>query len=626
MTKDLDFVPIDSLTSGAAVTESPSDIVGDCDCSGSDFGLAKQVLYFAPDDDHLSDLLQLASGLLACRAEKHAAPPYVTYKKVHIRLVPVHDAHEALNLIHSEYFNLVILDLRDLQGNDELLEAYPQQVRVLLELMATEEDIETRYGFHRVVALVSGQDGDHVDRLMAELAARGIGRIIRDHSACRYSSACAAEPRRLAFAKLFLEESIRIMVERRIGRRALCASGGGITGIYFELGAMKALEDCLGPRAINSFDMYFGISAGAVVTSFLANGFSADECMAAIAGVEGGRIPPTSLSLFRLSHVNFRDLRRRFSVAIKQLSTNLAGVVRGTRSLSFDSFVLDYSDLVGPPFHAGHFETMIRKICFTKGATNDFRNLPYPLYIGATDQDLRTHVLFGEKGYDDVPISVAVQASLSINPAFTSRKIHGRYYEDGAVTRTSNFVEAIQKGADLLFILDPFVPYVSKEPGYVRRKGVLYNVDQDIRNISFTRFENMRNLILHHYPHVSSYTFLPANRLRRLLSVNPMDHRPYLQIWRGAYLSTVQRLLSLRYRLAGDLACHGVCLDTALGEAVADRLSLIENPVFADFFPDGKVSIKLPSLCRESCPSAHPPESVPTSPVPPVLRQASTAA
>ena len=43
------------------------------------------------------------------------------------------------------------------------------------------------------------------------------------------------------------------------------------------------------------------------------------------------------------------------------------------------------------------------------------------------------------------------------------------------------------------------------------------------------------------------YTFLPANRLRKVLSVNPMDHRPYLSIWRGAYLSTLQRIHLLRH-------------------------------------------------------------------------------
>ncbi|MBK9375769.1 MAG: hypothetical protein IPN03_19130 [Holophagales bacterium] len=87
------------------------------------------------------------------------------------------------------------------------------------------------------------------------------------------------------------------------------------------------------------------------------------------------------------------------------------------------------------------------------------------------------------------------------------------------------------------------------------------------------------------------YTFLPANRLRKVLSVNPMDHRPFLSIWRGAYLSTLQRIHLLRHRMCGDLATHGLSLDTARAEAVAARLEATTEAKFADFFPDGRVDV-----------------------------------
>jgi hypothetical protein len=212
--------------------------------------------------------------------------------------------------------------------------------------------------------------------------------------------------------------------------------------------------------------------------------------------------------------------------------------------------------------------------------------------VGATDQDAHRNVLFGDEGWDDVPISLAVQASMSINPAFRATEIRGRFYEDGAVTRTSHFIDAIRKGAGLVFVLNPFVPYVSKEPGFAEKRGILFNVDQDIRAVTYTRFESMRNLVLRHYPHVSSYTLLPANRLRRLMSVNPLDHRPYLPIWRGAYLSTLQRIQQLRYRLSGDAAVHGLHLDTRGAEEVAARLESVASPRFEDFFPDGKVVLR----------------------------------
>ena len=75
------------------------------------------------------------------------------------------------------------------------------------------------------------------------------------------------------------------------------------------------------------------------------------------------------------------------------------------------------------------------------------------------------------------------------------------------------------------------------------------------------------------------------------MSVNPMDHRPYLSIWRGAYLSTLQRIHLLRHRMCGDLATHGLALDTSRAEAVAARLEAATSVAFADFFPDGKVEV-----------------------------------
>ena len=135
----------------------------------------------------------------------------------------------------------------------------------------------------------------------------------------------------------------------------------------------------------------------------------------------------------------------------------------------------------------------------------------------------------------------------------------------------------------MIFILDPFVPYVSPHPGLAHRRGLLYNIDQNIRTISYTRFENTRDSELRKYPDVSTYTFLPSNRQRWLLSRNPMDHRPWLPIWKAAYLSTLQRFRQLRHRLAGDLREHHWTLDLAPAQQVADRLERSTHLSFADF-------------------------------------------
>ena len=578
----------------------------------------KKVLYFAPSRTHADNLfaaLAAMPGAVRCRED---GGPAVCLGDTSFRFVLRQDPVEAHEALHHEYFNLVLLDLRGTAGAAGRLEGAFEKTMRLLDLMDAEPDIELRYGFHRVLALVSGPDSTQVDDLIRRLGARGVGRVLRDPSVCYLDRRCSHLPPAGELGRLLADEIVRMTTARKVGQMALCASGGGITGLYFEMGALKCLSDCLPKGAMNAFDSFFGISAGAVLTGILANGYSMDEFMAAIAGHPAERIPRVDLSLLKVAHVSLGALRTPIENAVRGLVSSVGDVLRLKASPSLSSLVLDYSDLLAAPFKAEGYESMLRLLFSRPGSTNDFRKLPRPLYIGATDQDAREHVLFGEPGFDDVPVSRAIQASLSINPAFGSTKIGERYYVDGAVTRTSNFTEAIRKGADLVFVLDPLVPYVSKgKAGFASRRGLLYNADQDIRTVSFTRFETARYWVARQRPEVSIYAFLPANRLRKVMSVNPMDHRPYFPIWRGAYLSTLQRIHLLRHKMSGDLAAHGLVLDTSRAEAVAARLEAATTIRLEDFFPDGKVEIvrgaKPPRRLRLA---EAPPE-------PPLLRRAS---
>ncbi len=562
-------------------------------------GRLKRFLYYAPDPGRFAGFLAELAAVPEGRTVPGAVPPHFAYDGVEVCWVSEHAPDDAMACLRTVYVNLVLLDLRARTRAEQDLAVTGGCA--FLDVLDGTDDVETRYGFHRIVALVDGPDPEAVDALMVELGARGVRTVLRPHNDERTDAG------RVAFTARVMARAVELVGHRPRGRRALCAAGGGITGIYFELGALKCLDDCLGPDAVNSFDMYFGISAGAVVTSLIASGYSADEFMASIAGVEGGRMPPLDLRLLRWAHLNHRDLEHRLGHVLAGTVQDLWDMARRRHSASLTSLLFGLSEAMAPPFHSDSFEAMLRRILDRPGASNDFRRLPVPLYIGATDQDARQHVLFGAEGTRDVPISRAVQASLSINPAFSAVSIGGRYYEDGAVTRTSNFGEAIRRHATLVCVLDPFVPYVSRTPGRSRDRGMLYNIDQNIRTITFTRFENAQRWVLRQHPEVSSYTFLPSNRLRRRLSSNPMDHRPYREIWRGAYLSTFHRIQRLCHRMRGDFVVHGVYVDLARAAAVAERLRHTPHPDFADFFPDRRVELRQP-------PMATAPGPTPTAP------------
>ncbi len=550
------------------------------------FAREKRILCHCASEESFGRLL----AVLGDAATRRLGSDAFVHDGITVRWLARPTPEALLSDLRGQYVNLILLDLR---GEGEALASQAAAAFEVLDALDAVEDAEGRFAFDRILALLPPTASPAVDELVLRLGARGVREVLRPPRDVPAAEADAA------FASALLRAVARILGARRKGDHALCASGGGITGIYYELGALKCLDDCLGEGGVNDFDMFFGISAGAVVSGPLAVGYSVDELMAAIAGVPGGRVQPLDLCLFRLGNVDASSLLRRAALAARTTAGAVWSAVTGRRAPAEDELLFDYADLVAAPFRADRFEATLRAMLSAPGGTNDFRRLTRPLFVGATDQDAKAHVVFGDEEHAEVPISRAIQASLSLNPAFGATEIEGRYYEDGAITRTSNFVEAIRRGNTLLIVLDPLVPYVARTPGFANRRGVLYNIDQDIRTISFTRYETTRKWVLRQHPEVSSYTFVPANRHRRLMSINPMDHRPYLEIWRGGYLSAFNRLRRIRHRLTGDLAAHGRSLDLSRAAAVADRLERVAEPTFADFFPDRHVTLRQGPLCLE---------------------------
>lgn len=490
-----------------------------------------------------------------------------------LRFAHSSDASSVRRRLAYEYVSFVLVDARPTAAYPSI-EAIRPGIDALMTELDYASDVELRYGFHRIGVLVSNESNDALEALLLSLGGWGV----------RF--AWRAQSGESGFLRRVVGAMSNLIRDRNVGKKALCLSGGGTTGIYFELGVLKCLQDCLPEGALNEMDMYFGISAGAVVGSMLAVGYSIDDAMAAISGESETRLPPFDLRLVR---------RRNYSLELMKRSLRRA-TRRGTQSVSrllgrrrATSLAPEYPSIWAPPFMADELERYLKAAFETPGATNRFDHLDRELYIGATDLDTRQHTLFGSKDAPATTISKAVQASVSFNPVFGPVQIGDRFFEDGAVTRTSNMSESIERGATLVLIVDPFVPRVSREPGVHVERSLFYHVDQNIRTMSFTRFANARKWLLRRHPEVSFYSFLPSNRLRHLLSDNPMDHRAFEKIWRGAYLSTLARIERCGPKLIGDLAAHGLHVDLERARVVADRLESIEHPSLADFYPERRL-------------------------------------
>ena len=67
-------------------------------------------------------------------------------------------------------------------------------------------------------------------------------------------------------------------------KTAVVLAGGGLTGLVYAIGALRAVNDLLVDLSVNDFDVYVGTSAGALVSAGLANGVRPETMMQALAG------------------------------------------------------------------------------------------------------------------------------------------------------------------------------------------------------------------------------------------------------------------------------------------------------------------------------------------------------
>ncbi len=530
----------------------------------------KIVLYLAPLAETYTDLAAAAArqSWLTCATE--GGRPVWRGANLSLQLDQATTLAEAQQRVAGRFYDAILIDVRHLPRHMDAAAAQEQVLYQFLDLLAGERDVERRFPFRRIAVLVGDPDRERVDQLVFALGRRHVGACLRDRSLNAGLKGDEAEAARGRLVEQLWQFCAAILVDRPRGKKAICAAGGGITGIYYELGVLKALSDALRGFDVRDFDLFFGISAGAFVTSFIANGFSIDRLL-----VNVGELSDDWPYKLRLGwrHLNVREIPRRMTVLQRNALQAVGRLVSGKSGLSVTSLFDNYSLPFGPMFSHTELERALREQFKPPKHTNDFRKLPRKLFIGVTDQDRREHVLLGDQGYEDVPISLAVQASSAIHPFFPAVPIHGRYYTDGAITRTSNMGSAIAKGADLIFVIDPFLPLISEEAGFNAAHGNLWILQQDIKTLAYTRFAQVSEVILKQNPQVSAYTFLPSNRMRALMTQNPLAAENFHPIVCEAYSSTYRRLSQLEYKIAGELAAHGITLDL---KPVADQVARLK--------------------------------------------------
>lgn len=365
-------------------------------------------------------------------------------------------------------------------------------------------------------------------------------------------------------------------------RIGLALAGGGPLGAIYEIGALCALEEALRGLDFTQLHGYVGVSAGSFIAAGLANGITPRElCAAFIENDEqGGDLFHPSL----LMRPAWGEYARR--------AASVPGL--GAQALWHYAFkrrsLLEAIERLGRALPTGllsgaAMERRLAHLFSGAGRSNDFRRLSRKLVLVATDLDSGEALPFGQPGLDDVPISLAVQASAALPGLYAPVQVHGRWCVDGALKKTLHATVLLGQGLDLLLCLNPLVPFDATHAprhqvlGGAERRiprmidgGLPVVLSQTFRSLIHSRLELGMKGYADSHPGTDIVLFEPDQRDPEMFLANSFSLSTRRLLAEHAYQRTRALLRSRRSALGAQLARHGVRIDHAVLDDPKRRL------------------------------------------------------
>jgi predicted acylesterase/phospholipase RssA len=207
-------------------------------------------------------------------------------------------------------------------------------------------------------------------------------------------------------------------------------------------------------------------------------------------------------------------------------------------------------------------ERYVRHVLTRGGRTNDFRRLSRKLLVPATVLDTGAIHVFGGSPRERVPISVAVAASAAVPLVFEPVRIDGVDYVDAAITKTAHAGLAVDRGAELVVILNPIRPLVLDPAGYgaIRSGGALAIASQALRIGLQRRLHEGLRRHARASPTTEIVLFEPYERDLQLFDTPLMTYALRHEVIRRGYRTTVKTILADYDRYAALFARHGIQL------------------------------------------------------------------
>jgi predicted acylesterase/phospholipase RssA len=359
------------------------------------------------------------------------------------------------------------------------------------------------------------------------------------------------------------------MMAEQHSKTALILAGGGIMGAAYEIGCLAALDRLFCPGfSTRRFDTYIGISAGSVIAALIANRIDAGGLFKTIARNE------RTVFNWRRRDVYRFDWWAVLS-SLGSLPRNLLRVMQHYRKNDWEFNLSDLPHLLHEQFPAGLFslnplQSYLCNSFYNEGLCDDFSRLGCQLLIPAYDLDSGERVVFGSAEHQELHICQAITASSAIPFFFQPYRIGQKAYVDGSTGRVSHIDIAIEKGARLIVLVNPRVPFRNDQDitclpslsygkcSQIDELGILFTWEQAKRIECREKLLLALNYYQETNPDIDIILFEPGDDEALLFFQGPMSISARTQVMHYGYQLTLSEMKGNYQKFAKIFARHGI--------------------------------------------------------------------
>ncbi len=369
---------------------------------------------------------------------------------------------------------------------------------------------------------------------------------------------------------------------RRPSKTALVLGGGGFTGGVYEIGALRAIDLLATNTTVNQFDVYVGTSAGAFVSSLVANGVTPEEMMRVLN--RDLPSPIRDIDLATLLTPNYRGFVKGSLTFPFKLYALLRELATHVGEVSAVDLATGLATLLPKGLYSGRgIERYVEEVLSDPDRSNDFRLLERELYITATDLDTTERVILGEGEWAEVPISAAVAASGALPGVYEPVEIAGREFIDGGILSTTNVDVAVERGAKFVVVINPLVPYINdfrkniptitgSRAQRISDMGIGAVLNQTFRLLSHDRLHRAVEIWEERYPGVDIILIEPELDDELMFGTSILDYRERLQIAKHGFESVTLKLARDYDRYKAIAERHGIEISARRVRHVLDQV------------------------------------------------------